>query len=100
MTKSEIIVGIDLGTTNSCVAFVDGGTGTPVVIPNRGGYRTTPSVVAMTDSGRRLVGHLAKRQAVVNAENTAFAVKRFIGRRFDSPVVQAAMGNLPYQIVE
>src|ERR671939_628672 len=67
----ERVIGIDLGTTNSCVAIVENGT--PVVIPNRGGYKTTPSMVAVTEAGKRLVGHIAKRQAITNAENTVHA---------------------------
>jgi molecular chaperone DnaK (HSP70) len=78
----ENVVGIDLGTTNSCVAIVEDGT--PTVIPNRGGYKTTPSMVAITEAGKRLVGHIAKRQAVTNAENTVYAAKRLIGRKWDS----------------
>jgi len=76
----ETVIGIDLGTTNSCVAVVEGGQ--PVVIANRGGYKTTPSMVAITEAGKRLVGHIAKRQAVTNAEHTVFAAKRLIGRRW------------------
>ncbi len=75
------IIGIDLGTTNSVVAVMEGGQ--PVVIPNQEGGRTTPSVVAFTKSGERLVGQVAKRQAVTNAENTVYSIKRFMGRRFD-----------------
>jgi len=74
------VVGIDLGTTKSCVAVVEDGT--PVTIPNRGGYKTTPSVVAIAEDGKRLVGHIAKRQAITNAENTVYAAKRLIGRRW------------------
>lgn len=92
------VIGIDLGTFNSCVAVMEGGT--PVVIANRGGYKVTPSMVAITESGKRLVGHIAKRQAVTNAESTVYAAKRLIGRKFDSPQVQAAMANMPYRIVE
>jgi len=76
------IIGIDLGTTNSCVALMEGGE--PKVIPNVEGNRTTPSVVAFTDSGERLTGQTAKRQAITNPENTVYAVKRLIGRKFDS----------------
>ena len=72
-------IGIDLGTTNSCVAVMEGGK--PIVIPNNEGARTTPSMVAFTENGDRLLGQVAKRQAVTNPENTVFAVKRFIGRR-------------------
>src|SRR5688572_10934935 len=92
------IIGIDLGTTNSCVAVMDGGEA--VVIPNSEGSRTTPSMVAFTDSGERLVGQIAKRQAVTNSENTVFSVKRFIGRKFDSPEVKMDMTKAPYQVVQ
>jgi molecular chaperone DnaK len=91
------VIGIDLGTTNSCVSIMEGGD--PTVIPNAEGSRTTPSVVAFTDSGERLVGQIARRQAITNPENTIFAVKRLIGRRFDDPEVQRAMKVLPYKIV-
>ncbi len=94
----EKVIGIDLGTFNSCVAVVEGGT--PVVIANRGGYKTTPSMVAITEAGKRLVGHIAKRQAVTNAENSVFAAKRLIGRKFSSPQVENAIANSPYRIVE
>src|SRR5436305_7615958 len=92
------VIGIDLGTTNSCVAIVENGT--PVVIPNRGGYKTTPSMVAMTESGKRLVGHIAKRQAVTNAEHTVSAAKRLIGRKWSSPQVKQASEQYAYKIVE
>src|ERR1041385_6639450 len=95
---TEKVIGIDLGTTNSCVAIVEDGT--PSVIPNRGGYKTTPSMVAIAENGKRLVGHIAKRQAITNAENTVFAAKRLIGRKWDSPAVKAAMEAVPYRIVE
>jgi len=91
------IVGIDLGTTNSCVAIIEGGS--PVVIPNEEGSRVTPSVVAFTEDNSRFAGAVAKRQAVVNPTTTIFGVKRLIGRRFDSPEVQKAMGVVPYDIV-
>lgn len=91
-------VGIDLGTTNSCVAVVEGET--PTVIPNRGGYKTTPSMVAVTETGKRLVGYIAKRQAITNAENTVFAAKRLIGRKWNSPPVDAARESAPYHVVE
>jgi molecular chaperone DnaK len=91
------VIGIDLGTTNSCVAIMEGGE--PKVIPNAEGSRTTPSVVAFTESGERLVGTIAKRQAITNPENTVFAVKRLIGRKFDDPIVQKAMKILPYKVV-
>lgn len=94
----EKVIGIDLGTFNSCVAVVEGGT--PVVIANRGGYKVTPSMVAVTEAGKRLVGHIAKRQAVTNAENTVFAAKRLIGRKFDTPQVNNASTTCPYRIVE
>jgi len=91
------VIGIDLGTTNSCVAVIDGGK--PVVIPNAGGYKTTPSMFAISQDGKRLVGHLAKRQAITNARNTVYAAKRLIGRRFDSEEVQRAVKLSPYEIV-
>ncbi len=90
------LIGIDLGTTNSCVAVMEGSD--PVVIANQEGSRTTPSMVAFTDSGERLVGQTAKRQAVTNPENTVFAVKRLIGRKFDSAEVQNDVKVLPYKI--
>jgi molecular chaperone DnaK len=90
------IIGIDLGTTNSCVAVMEGGD--PVVIANAEGSRTTPSIVAFSDKGERLVGQIAKRQAVTNPDNTIFAVKRLIGRKFDSPEVQKDIKVLPYKI--
>lgn len=92
------IIGIDLGTTNSCAAVVD--VTKPVVIPNREGARTTPSVVAFTESGDRLVGQIARRQSMTNPENTAYSVKRLIGRRFDSEEVRWARTLVPYGIVE
>ena len=95
---AERVIGIDLGTTNSCVAVLEGAT--PSVIANRGGYKTTPSVVAMSESGKRLVGHIAKRQAVTNAENTAWAVKRLIGRPWTSPAVLAVKAAVPYPLIE
>ncbi|PID38638.1 MAG: molecular chaperone DnaK [Proteobacteria bacterium] len=94
----EKVIGVDLGTTNSCVAIVEDGT--PTVIPNRGGYKTTPSMVAVAENGKRLVGHIAKRQAITNAENTVYAAKRLIGRKWTSPSVKAAMESVPYTIVE
>lgn len=90
------IIGIDLGTTNSCVAVMEGGSA--VVIANSEGARTTPSVVAATNSGERLVGQVAKRQAVTNPKDTIFAVKRLIGRKFDSPEVSKAVKVLPYEL--
>jgi molecular chaperone DnaK len=92
------VIGIDLGTTNSCVAVMEGGG--PMVIPNAEGSRTTPSMVAITESGERLVGHVAKRQAVSNPENTVFSAKRLIGRRFQSEEVSRAKGMMPYKLVE
>ncbi|GIV76597.1 molecular chaperone DnaK [Litorilinea aerophila] len=92
------ILGIDLGTTNSVMAVMEGGN--PTVIPNAEGSRTTPSVVAFTKTGERLVGITAKRQAVVNPENTIYSVKRLMGRRFDEPEVKRTMEMVPYTIVE
>ena len=92
------VVGIDLGTTNTCVAIVEDGV--PTVIPNKGGYKTTPSMVALSESGKRLVGHIAKRQAVTNAMNTVYAAKRLIGRRWDSPAARAVLQSAPFSIVE
>ncbi|MEL6089329.1 molecular chaperone DnaK [Bartonella schoenbuchensis] len=92
------VIGIDLGTTNSCVAVMDGKNAK--VIENSEGARTTPSVVAFTDSGERLVGQPAKRQAVTNPEGTVFAVKRLIGRRFDDPMVEKDKVLVPYKIVK
>ncbi len=89
-------IGIDLGTTNSCVAVMEGGD--PVVIANAEGSRTTPSIVGFTEGGERLVGQTAKRQAVTNPENTVFAVKRLIGRKYDSPEVSRDIKVLPYNI--
>jgi len=91
------VIGIDLGTTNSCVAVMEGTT--PKVIENAEGARTTPSVVAFTDSDERLVGQPAKRQAVTNPEGTFFAIKRLIGRTFEDPMTQKDMGLVPYKIV-
>ena len=89
------VIGIDLGTTNSCVAVMEGGE--PVVIPNAEGSRTTPSVVAFTKSGERLVGQVAKRQAITNPENTIFSIKRFMGRRQDE--VSEEMKLVPFKVV-
>jgi molecular chaperone DnaK len=94
----ERVLGIDLGTTNTCVAIVE--EGVPTVIPNRGGYKTTPSMVAITEAGKRLVGHIAKRQAITNAENTVYAAKRLIGRKWTSPQVKNAVSTASYKIVE
>jgi molecular chaperone DnaK len=92
------VIGIDLGTTNSCVAVMEGKS--PKVIPNAEGSNITPSIVAFAESGERLVGQAAKRQAVTNPQNTIFAVKRLIGRRFDDPMTQKDMGLVPYKIVK
>src|SRR5437868_5592898 len=91
------VIGIDLGTTNSCVAVMEGSTAK--VIENAEGARTTPSMVAFTESGERLVGQAAKRQAVTNPENTFFAIKRLIGRRMEDPMVKRDMDLVPYKIV-
>ncbi|MDW8046747.1 MAG: molecular chaperone DnaK, partial [Chloroflexota bacterium] len=91
------VLGIDLGTTNSCMAVMEGGE--PVVIPNAEGGRTTPSVVAVTKTGERLVGQIAKRQAITNPENTIFSIKRFMGRKFNDPEVQRTMKLVPYKVV-
>ena len=91
------IIGIDLGTTNSCVAIMDGSS--PKVIENAEGARTTPSIVAFTDDGERLVGQPAKRQAVTNPEKTFFAIKRLIGRTFEDPMTKKDIGLVPYSIV-
>src|SRR5690349_3998371 len=91
------VIGIDLGTTNSCVAVMEGKD--VKVIENSEGARTTPSMVAFADSGERLVGQAAKRQAVTNPENTLFAIKRLIGRRFDDPMAQKDRGLVPYKII-
>ncbi|MEX0830006.1 MAG: molecular chaperone DnaK [Nitrospirales bacterium] len=92
------IIGIDLGTTNSCVSVMSGGE--PTVISNSEGARTTPSVVAITDKDERLIGQIAKRQAITNPENTIFSVKRLMGRKISSREVQEAKKHLPYKIVE
>ncbi len=92
------VIGIDLGTTNSCVAILEGRD--PVVIANAEGARTTPSMVAVTEGGERLVGQIAKRQAVTNPENTVYSVKRLIGRKFKDPDVQRALQTLPYKVLE
>src|SRR5215213_3143915 len=89
------ILGIDLGTTNSCMAVMEGGE--PNVLENSEGARTTPSVVAFTKSGERVIGQAAKRQAVTNPQNTIFSVKRFMGRKFDE--VQDEMHRVPYKLV-
>src|ERR671938_1281269 len=91
------VIGIDLGTTNSCVAVMEGKN--TKVIENTEGARTTPSMVAFTEPGERLVGQAAKRQAVTNPENTFFAIKRLIGRRFEDPMVEKDKGLVPYKII-
>jgi len=98
MAEKTPIVGIDLGTTNSCVAIFEGGEAK--VIPNREGTRTTPSVVAFQENGEILVGLPAKRQAIINAENTIFGIKRLMGRKYNDPVVQKWKEKVPYKIVE
>src|SRR3974390_3394017 len=92
------VIGIDLGTTNSCVAVMEGKN--PKVIENAEGMRTTPSIVAFSDDGERLVGQPAKRQAVTNPEKTIFAVKRLIGRRYDDPMVEKDKKLVPYKITK
>ena len=92
------VIGIDLGTTNSCVAVMEGGE--PIVIANSEGNRTTPSMVAFTESGERLVGQQAKRQAVTNPENTLFAIKRLIGRKFNSEAVKKDIEISPFKIIK
>jgi len=90
------VLGIDLGTTNSCMSVMEGGE--PVVIPNAEGMRTTPSIVAFTKTGERLVGQAAKRQAVTNARNTVFSIKRFMGRKFEE--VTREIKLVPYKVVK
>ena len=92
------VLGIDLGTTNSVIAVIEGGE--PTVIPNAEGARLTPSVVAISKSGERLVGQVAKRQAITNPENTIFSIKRFMGRKFNDPDVQRDMKLIPYRVTE
>ncbi|MFH1565348.1 MAG: molecular chaperone DnaK [bacterium] len=92
------ILGIDLGTTNSCMAIIEGGE--PKILENKEGNRTTPSIVAISKSGERLVGQLAKRQAVTNPENTLFSIKRLIGRRFDDPEVQRDIALFPFKLAQ
>ena len=94
----ERIIGIDLGTTNSCVAVMEGSEAK--VIENAEGMRTTPSMVAFTDSGERLVGQSAKRQAVTNPEDTLFAIKRLIGRPHDDPITEKDRELVPYKIIK
>jgi molecular chaperone DnaK len=88
------IIDFDLGTTNSCVAAIEGGE--PKVIPNEEGGRTTPSVVAFTKTGERLVGQVAKRQAITNPENTIYSIKRFMGRRYDE--IKEELKRVPYKV--
>ncbi len=92
------IIGIDLGTTNCCVCVSE--VGTPTVIPNKEGSRTTPSVVAFTDQDERLIGHIAKRQGVTNPKNTVYAVKRLIGQRYDSAMIKKAREHLAYEVIQ
>src|ERR1700719_2238190 len=95
-TQMAKVLGIDLGTTNSCMAVMEGGD--PVVLENSEGARTTPSVVAFTKSGERVIGQAAKRQAVTNPQNTVFSIKRFMGRKFDE--VHEEEHRVPYKIVK
>ena len=95
---TEYALGIDLGTTNSCVSIVE--QGKPIIIANSAGYKTTPSIVAISESGKRLIGQLAKRQAITNATNTVYSTKRLIGRTINDPEVQNCIATLPYEIVE
>src|ERR1700742_34864 len=97
LSSMSKVIGIDLGTTNSCVAIMEGKE--VRVIENSEGARTTPSMVAFTDSGERLVGQSAKRKAVTNPSNPLYAIKRLIGRRFDDPIVAKDKGLVPYTIV-
>src|SRR5579884_2870088 len=90
------VLGIDLGTTNSVVAVIEAGE--PTVLENAEGARLTPSMVAITKSGERLVGQIAKRQAVTNPENTIYSIKRLMGRKYDDPEVQRTRGAVPYRI--
>src|SRR3954462_9406998 len=92
------IIGIDLGTTNSAMAVMEGGQ--PTIIANAEGGRTTPSMVAVSKNGERLVGQVAKRQSVINGDNTIYSVKRLIGRKFEDPEVQRDIKLMPYKIVK
>src|SRR5579884_4382211 len=92
------VLGIDLGTTNSVVAVIEAGE--PTVLENSEGSRLTPSIVAVTKSGERLVGQVAKRQAVTNPENTVFSIKRLMGRRYDDAEVQRTIKSVPYKITK
>src|SRR3954468_13531974 len=96
MADREPVIGIDLGTTNSVVATVQGDQ--PVLIKNRSGHNLTPSVVALTKAGKRLVGQIAKRQAITNPQETIYAAKRLIGRKFSSKEVQEALKALSYEV--
>ena len=102
-TDRERVIGIDIGTTNSCVAIVE--SGVPMIIPSSQGQGVgqsksrIPSVIALTDQGKRLVGHLAKRQAIVNAEHTAYALKRLLGRKFGSQAVRQVVDMVSYRSV-
>src|SRR5690242_21809737 len=96
MARTGKVIGIDLGTTNSVVAVME--SGQPAVIPNQEGARTTPSIVAITKNGERLVGQVAKRQAVTNPENTIYSIKRFMGRRFDEVTEESR--RVPYKVVK
>lgn len=95
---ADYALGIDLGTTNSCVSIVENGK--PFIIANKTGYKTTPSIVAIAESGKRLIGQLAKRQSITNAANTVYSTKRLIGRSIDDPEVQECMNTFPFEIVE
>ena len=90
------VLGIDLGTTNSCMAVMEGGE--PVVIPNAEGMRTTPSIVAFTKSGERLVGQAAKRQAITNSNSTVYSIKRFMGRKYDEVAHEISL--VPYKVIK
>src|ERR671927_1615907 len=92
------VIGIDLGTTNCCVAVLEGGA--VQIVPNKEGGRTTPTVVGFTEKGERLVGQIAKRQAVTNAANTVHAVKRLIGRKYSSPETQRMRDSAPFEIID
>jgi molecular chaperone DnaK (HSP70) len=92
------VIGIDLGTTNSAVAYMEGGE--PTIIANAEGGRITPSVVAFTKTGERLVGQVAKRQAITNPDNTIYSIKRFMGRRFSDPEVERSKKSIPYKVAQ
>ncbi len=95
---SHYALGIDLGTTNSCVSVMENGK--PIIIANKSGYKTTPSIVAITETGKRLIGQLAKRQAITNARHTVYSTKRLIGRSFADPEVEQCLDTFPYEIIE